>query len=478
MLLAQDIASPRLVSGGSSFALLLLISVILLFGTLGAVRLFSGKHGQNRFGKVFVGIAAAVAVMVLLAVVAANLQPNSSSPGFPGVRDSASVSARLPNEAYNTVLVNPAGTIQLRDANGRRSTVQVGPGYVTTYGDSQPTTSSHASTSTRSTFGLVLIFPLTLIVLFALWRHFNGYERHSDDRPSAWGSVGTILAVLFFGMTFFWFSSFKHSGQVAHMQQAQTVAKSRLAAVRDVEEQRASASIDELHEQLTEPRIKLEDTTEEAAGKPTVQESSLKAENATEGKTPTTAKLRAAPPAWVTNPPKRTGSVTRRVVSAGPYKTTSECYRQIERRLEEAVRAHLQELVRGQPALRHGYVSNLRRYNISTETILRKLCPPDGEHIEVRDTSVGEMKTLHVLMEFGPEQDAFLLKQWSAYERIERIFVISVFAGLIFAAIALVWGLLWLDTYTRGYYTKRLFLGVPAAIIGGICLIALIGEMM
>lgn len=331
-----------------------------------------------------------------------------------------------------------------------------------------------------SIFKLLLAGTVLALATYGAVRLLSGNDSPAEDRPSAWGTVGTIVAVLFFGMMFLWASLSRHNEQVAHVQRAQAMAETREAAAREAE-QRATAipSIDELHEQLTEPRIDLfDETTEEAVEKPAVEKSSQTTEEANEEKSPPAAKPNVAPPTWVTNPPKRTGNLTRRVVSAGPYKTTSECYRQIERRLEEAVRAHLQELVRGQPSLRHGYVSNLRRYNISTETILRKLCPPDGEHIEVRDTSVGEMKTLHVLMEFGPEQDAFLLKQWSAYERIERIIGISVFAGLIFAAIALVWGLLWLDTYTRGYYTKRLFLGVPAAIIGGICLIALFGEMM
>jgi hypothetical protein len=37
--------------------------------------------------------------------------------------------------------------------------------------------------------------------------------------------------------------------------------------------------------------------------------------------------------------------------------------------------------------------------------------------------------------------------------------------------LTLVWGLLKIDTATKGYYTKRLFLGVPAAIIGGFLLL-------
>jgi hypothetical protein len=36
------------------------------------------------------------------------------------------------------------------------------------------------------------------------------------------------------------------------------------------------------------------------------------------------------------------------------------------------------------------------------------------------------------------------------------------------------WGLLKIDSWTKGYYTKRLFIGVPAVIIGIIALLALV----
>jgi hypothetical protein len=50
--------------------------------------------------------------------------------------------------------------------------------------------------------------------------------------------------------------------------------------------------------------------------------------------------------------------------------------------------------------------------------------------------------------------------------------VVGAGAGSILGLLGLIYGLLKVDTWTRGYYTKRLFLGVPAAIIG---LLALLG---
>ncbi|MEQ8210005.1 MAG: hypothetical protein RH917_09255 [Lacipirellulaceae bacterium] len=388
-------------------------------------------------------------------------------------------------QIYNEVLVNPSTVIAAQDDPLQKSNVEIAPAEdeeaAVTYSNAAGAAPTYVSTSTRFSFGFLLLFPLALIVLFALWRHFGKEEEHADDRPSAWGTVGSVLGLLLIGSVFFWLSASRTSQRV--VQEARAVADTQMATARAAQAQGAAAvaSIDELHEELTKPRIQLEEPNDKAndkAEEASAAETAPNAKKTDEEDQPVTAEPPAAPPSWVTNPPKRTGNVTRRVVSAGPFKTTSDCYRQIERKLEEAVVVHLQELVRSQPAFNQGHVSNLRRYNITPQTILRVLCPPDGEYIEVLDTSVGEMKTLHVLMEFGPEQNAFLLNQWRDYERLDRIFGVTAFAGLTLAIIAGVWGLLWLDTFTRGYYTKRLFLGVPAAIIGGICLIGLIAENM
>ena len=49
-------------------------------------------------------------------------------------------------------------------------------------------------------------------------------------------------------------------------------------------------------------------------------------------------------------------------------------------------------------------------------------------------------------------------------------------AGGVLGLLGLCYGLLKVDTWTKGYYTKRLFLGVPAAIIGLGTLLALLIE--
>jgi len=51
---------------------------------------------------------------------------------------------------------------------------------------------------------------------------------------------------------------------------------------------------------------------------------------------------------------------------------------------------------------------------------------------------------------------------------------VSIYSGGVLGLLGLVFGLLKVDTWTRGYYSKPLFLGVPAAIIGLGTLLALL----
>jgi hypothetical protein len=75
------------------------------------------------------------------------------------------------------------------------------------------------------------------------------------------------------------------------------------------------------------------------------------------------------------------------------------------------------------------------------------------------------MKQLYVLMSFDEDADQYLLKRWTDVYRIDRLIAVAAGAGAVVGLMSLFYGLLKLDTWTRGYYTKRLFIGVPAAIM-------------
>ncbi len=176
-------------------------------------------------------------------------------------------------------------------------------------------------------------------------------------------------------------------------------------------------------------------------------------------------------PAWVTTPPKRVGHVYRRVLQAGPYDTVGECQKAIGHEIESAVQQYVGEQA---DAEMHGRASRppFTRLGISPPFIREMV---REEYYETVVSSVNDnMKTLYVLLEIDAHARDTLLSYWRAYERKERIAVVAVGSGGLLAALAGLLGLLKLDTRTEGAYTKRLFIWVPLAIIGGFLLLALL----
>jgi hypothetical protein len=96
------------------------------------------------------------------------------------------------------------------------------------------------------------------------------------------------------------------------------------------------------------------------------------------------------------------------------------------------------------------------------------------EYLEAVDRSVGPMKKLYMQMEFTPDIDTELKQNLNAYARQSRIGMVGMGAASVLALLTMVWGLLKVDTATKGYYSKWLFIGVPLAIIGGVSLLAVV----
>jgi hypothetical protein len=88
------------------------------------------------------------------------------------------------------------------------------------------------------------------------------------------------------------------------------------------------------------------------------------------------------------------------------------------------------------------------------------------EYIENSNRSFGPMNRLHTQIEFTPAVDRELKGVWDAQIREDRFAYVGLGAGSVLGFLGMVWGLLRLDTATKGYYSKWLFIGVPAAIIG------------
>lgn len=169
-------------------------------------------------------------------------------------------------------------------------------------------------------------------------------------------------------------------------------------------------------------------------------------------------------PAWVDATHKRVGNVRRQVVVSDPYDTVEACYRALQRyKLQDAVRDRLDEIA----PVRYG--ASLEALGLGPDFVWREVC--HDEWVETLDTSVGEMKRVHALLEFDASVDRQLTEAARNYARQYRIEEVGSVAGLGLGSLALLFGLLKVDTWTKGYYTKRLFFGVPAVIIAFIALI-------
>ena len=125
---------------------------------------------------------------------------------------------------------------------------------------------------------------------------------------------------------------------------------------------------------------------------------------------------------------------------------------------------------------------SLRNMGIDIDYVRREIVAKDPKNNESREfvesveRSVGPMKKLFLQIEFTPAIDRELRRHWDARARTERFATVGVGAGSILGLLGLIFGLLKIDTWTKGYYTKRLFIGVPAAIIAGFLLLVILGT--
>ena len=204
-------------------------------------------------------------------------------------------------------------------------------------------------------------------------------------------------------------------------------------------------------------------------------------------------------PAWVDDPPKRVGAVSREVIVAGDYATDEECYKATDVYLLLTTYEHLLRITEtsrltvgsrpnltlsddtvmadGRVIIANGRpvdyrLNRLALAGIGIDFIRREIAK--DEYMETVQRSFGPMKKLYTKVEFSPSVDRDLQTLWDAHRRQERFAVVGVGAGSVLGLVGLIFGLLKVDTWTKGYYTKRLFLGVPAAIISLVALLALV----
>lgn len=180
-------------------------------------------------------------------------------------------------------------------------------------------------------------------------------------------------------------------------------------------------------------------------------------------------------PDWVRQPPKSVENVYRVVVDSSWRGDQAACEREAQQAAKLVVQSYLTELAieeNGGPT----YLPKLEQLGITSRYIRENFYSrSDPPYLETRDFEhQQDMKNLHVLLEFDHADTQDLLARWRRYERQLRVGGVAAVLGGILATLAGALGLIKLDTYTKGYYTKRLFIGVPLAIIGVGILLAIV----
>ena len=269
------------------------------------------------------------------------------------------------------------------------------------------------------------------------------YHLESKNRNRCGGIIFTVCTILLFlafllliGTLLVGGSHRVHQAYLDEQENSVRTEKSR-----SVHLSGASAANAQLWDRLTAARINLDDEPETKPSGEAVAEDR---------------------PAWVDKPPKRVGEVYRAVVASDPFSTADECFEQLEKRFPTEVQKRLAKLVSTAERSLVGSMS-LESMGVSLDYIMREICRE--QYTEVLESSVGAMRRVYVLMEFTPAIESHLIESWQNGRRRGRLVSVAQVAGCVLASLALLYGTLQFDTWTRGYYTRRLLWGVPAAII-------------
>lgn len=316
---------------------------------------------------------------------------------------------------------------------------------------------------------LFILGPITLLMVLAVLAVFVALIWHERTRPFGLALLGVfgVVGLLLFGMVFSYSTVEYVPAQETLIQRFDGSNSSYpLPAIeleQAVKDMNATAPIAEVIEKLNDAA---DDSESVADSKEKEKEPDAMPRAASEE--PSTL------PDWVTALPSSVGGVWRQVISSGPRVDISDCSLAIDSVAQTAVQQYLSQIAQEEGLSQRVYLPQM--LGISTNWIHDNLfCSTPEPYMQTTNSSVGPMQTLYVQLEFDPNDKEFIRHRLIDYVRRDRI--AAVVTGGVFAlsGIGLLFGLLKVDTWTKGYYTKRLFLGVPAAIIGVFILSSLFG---
>lgn len=305
--------------------------------------------------------------------------------------------------------------------------------------------------------GLILLLlvavPIAVVWLGLRFIRTSAASKSADALVSVMAFGGLILLVLAVGLFSTWLFFAYEQVPIVEAVDAAKVAEN---GGEEKGSKVPQPSLDALWEELQRPQIDLDTPSLQAP------------EDAAAVDTATV--VVEARPQWIDEPPKRVGNVYRRVVVSERHSDVDFCHRDLEHRLNEVVRERIREFAREHPYNSPDTVPPLEELGLGLDFILREICR--REFIETSEHSFGEMKRVHVLLEFDADVDRQLQRASTQHERMRRFETLVSLSALVIGAVVLGFSLLKFDTWTRGYYTGRLIFGTGAAIISFLVLMS------
>jgi hypothetical protein len=181
------------------------------------------------------------------------------------------------------------------------------------------------------------------------------------------------------------------------------------------------------------------------------------------------AKL-APRPKWVGAEPVLTGEVQSVPVCSGPFEHVDEARRALDEQLRKAVDEYIDDYFRETCGNRL-QASQFIKYDLNY--IKSHLIGSDQTYHEVVHVSFGPMHQMHALVTldaaFRKELEsrrADLEREWRKTVAATRVLGAGLGFGVLLGILSLVCGYFKLDTFTRGYYSRRLQVLTVGAILG------------
>ncbi len=179
----------------------------------------------------------------------------------------------------------------------------------------------------------------------------------------------------------------------------------------------------------------------------------------------TTLELQSAPPDWAENPAaaaKGAGYVV--VIESGPYSSFGECMNAERRQVVQTARGYIANHVQSDAFNTADGLLGMSTSDLVQRFVLQR-------SLVRTETTLQGMYTLYTLVKIDKRGGDHLVATTLTRQREQHFSRVGAGALSVLVVVAVAFGLLKADEATRGYYTKRLLIGVPILLVG--CLVLL-----